>query len=227
MDSKLQLKIQKSCMLTVQPFTFNPVQENTYVVYNEKGQCCIIDPGCYFASEEQELKNFIENRHLQPIYLLNTHCHLDHIFGNRFIYKTYGLTLWLNKLEKPVLEYGPASGQLWQMPFDNYDAELNYIDEGDVIRIGDDELHVLFTPGHSPGHLSFYSTPDKFVISGDVLFEGSVGRTDLPGGDFTILEESIKTKLYTLPADTIVYPGHGNTTTVGDEIKTNPFVNMV
>lgn len=227
MDSKLQLKIQKSCMLTVQPFTFNPIQENTYVVYNEKGQCCIIDPGCYFASEEQELKNFIESNHLKPVCLLNTHCHLDHIFGNRFVHKTYGLTLHLNRLEKPVLEYGPASGQLWQMPFENYDAEMNFIDEGDVIRIGEDELQVLFTPGHSPGHVSFYSRKDKFVISGDVLFENSVGRTDLPGGDFTILEESIKTKLYTLPADTVVYPGHGNTTTIGDEIKANPFVRMI
>jgi hydroxyacylglutathione hydrolase len=227
LDSKLQLKIQKSCMLTVQPFTFNPVQENTYVIYNEKGQCCIIDPGCYFASEEQELKIFIEQNHLQPVYLLNTHCHLDHIFGNKFIYKTYGLTLWLNKLEKQVLEYGPASGQLWQMPFDNYDAELNFVDEGDVIRIGDDELHVLFTPGHSPGHVSFYSKENKFVISGDVLFERSVGRTDLPGGDFNVLEESIKTKLYSLPPDVVVYPGHGNTTTIGDEMKTNPFVKMV
>ena len=227
MDSKLQLKVQKSYMLTVQPFTFNPVQENTYVVYNEKGQCCIIDPGCYFASEELELKNFIEQNHLQPIYLLNTHCHLDHIFGNKFIYKTYNLALWLNKLEKPVLEYGPVSGQQWQLPFDNFDGELNYIDEGEVIRIGDDELYVLFTPGHSPGHLSFYNKENKFIISGDVLFQGSVGRTDLPGGDFSILEESIKTKLYTLPADTIVYSGHGDTTTIGDEMKTNPFVKMV
>ena len=227
MDSKLQLKIQKSCMLTVQPFTFNPVQENTYVVYNEKGHCCIIDPGCYFASEERLLTDFIGQNELKPIYLLNTHCHLDHIFGNKFIYKTYGLTLWLNKLEKPVLEYGPASGQLWQMPFDNYDAELNFLDEGDTIRLDDDQLEVLFTPGHSPGHVSFYSRENKFVVSGDVLFEGSVGRTDLPGGDFNILQESIRTKLYTLPAETIVYPGHGDTTTIGDEMKTNPFVKMV
>jgi hydroxyacylglutathione hydrolase len=227
LDSKLQLKVQKSYMLTVQPFTFNPVQENTYVVYNEKGQCCIIDPGCYFASEELELKNFIEQNHLQPIYLLNTHCHLDHIFGNKFIYNTYNLSLWLNKLEKPVLEYGPTSGQQWQLTFDNYDAELNFIEEGDVIRMGDDVLQVLFTPGHSPGHISFYSKENKFVISGDVLFQGSVGRTDLPGGDFTILQESIKTKLYTLPADTIVFSGHGDTTTIGDEMKTNPFVKMI
>jgi len=214
-------------MLTVQAFTFNPVQENTYVVYNEKRQCCIIDPGCYFASEEQELKDFIEKNGLQPIYLLNTHCHLDHIFGNRFVAKTFGLLLYLNKLEKPVLDYGPAAGQLWQLPFDNYDGELQFLDEGDVVKIGEDKLQVLFTPGHSPGSISFYCKEDKFLISGDVLFQGSVGRTDLPGGDFAILEESIKTKLYTLPADTIVYSGHGDSTTIGDEMKTNPFVKMI
>lgn len=214
-------------MLTVQPFTFNPVQENTYVVYNEKGECCIIDPGCYFASEEEELKKFIESGHLQPLYLLNTHCHLDHIFGNRFIHQTYGLTLHIHRLEQPVLEYGPVSGQLWQMPFVNYDGELTFLAENDVIRIGEDRLRVLFTPGHSPGHISFYSEENKLLLSGDVLFQGSVGRTDLPGGDFSILEESIKTRLYTLPADVIVYPGHGATTTIGDEMKTNPFVKMV
>ena len=214
-------------MLTVQPFTFNPVQENTYVVYNEKGQCCIIDPGCYFASEEADLKNFIHDNGLAPVYLLNTHCHLDHIFGNRFVQKTWGLTLHIHEQEQPVLEYGPISGQLWQLPFDNYDGELVFIDEGTVIRLGEEEMHVLFTPGHSPGHVSFYSRDHKFIISGDVLFEGSVGRTDLPGGNFETLEESIKTKLYTLPEDTIVHPGHGNSTTVGDEKKSNPFVKMI
>lgn len=214
-------------MLTVQPFTFNPVQENTYVVYNEKGQCCIIDPGCYFPAEEEELKQFITTNHLRPIYLLNTHCHLDHIFGNQFIHETYGLSLHLNKLDKPVLDHGPASGQMWQLPFNHYQGELHYLEEGQVIRIGDDELHILFTPGHSPGHVSFYSNEGKFVISGDVLFQGSVGRTDLPGADFNTLEETIKTKLYTLPGDTIVYPGHGETTTIADEMKSNPFVNMI
>ena len=227
MDSKLQLKIQKSCMLTVQTFTFNPVQENTYIVYNEKRECCIIDPGCYFAGEEEEVVNFVKTNGLTPVYLLNTHCHLDHIFGNRFIHRTYGLLLHINKEEKPVLEYGPASGQLWQLPFDNYDDEIKYLDEGDNVRIGDDELSVLFTPGHSPGSISFYSRENKFVISGDVLFQGSVGRTDLPGASFTLLEESIKTKLYTLPQDVIVYPGHGQSTTIGDEMKTNPFVKMI
>jgi hydroxyacylglutathione hydrolase len=214
-------------MLTVQPFTFNPVQENTYVVYNENKQCCIIDPGCYFASEEQEIKDFIQQNALQPLYLLNTHCHLDHIFGNKFISKQYNLPLYLHEQEKPVLDYGPASGQMWQMPFDNYDGELKFIAEGDLIHIGEDELQVLYTPGHSPGSVSYYCAADKFVISGDVLFEGSVGRTDLPAGDFNVLEQSIKIKLYTLPEDVIVYPGHGDSTTIGDEMKSNPFVKMI
>lgn len=214
-------------MLTVQPFTFNPVQENTYVLYNEKGDCCIIDPGCYFASEEQALKGFIEQNGLKPVLLLNTHCHLDHIFGNKFVHRTYGLQLHIHPNEKPVLDHGPASGQAWQLPFDNYDGELVFIEEGQTIRIGDDELQVLFTPGHSPGSVSFYDREAKFVISGDVLFQGSVGRTDLPGGDFGVLEESIKTKLYALPEDVVVYPGHGESTTIGDETKTNPFVKMI
>ncbi|TCZ73533.1 MBL fold metallo-hydrolase [Flaviaesturariibacter aridisoli] len=213
-------------MLTVHTFTFNPVQENTYVVYNEKGACCIIDPGCYFASEEQQLASFIEANGLQPVLLLNTHCHLDHIFGNRYVQQKWGLELHLHRAELPVLERGPASGQLWQLPFVNYDGPMHYLDEGDSVRIGDDELQVLFTPGHSPGHISFYSPTQRFLLSGDVLFNGSVGRTDLPGGDFAILEESIRTKLYTLPEDVIVYPGHGDTTTIGDERRDNPFVKM-
>ena len=214
-------------MLTVQSFTFNPVQENTYVVYNDKGACCIIDPGCYFASEEKALTDFIEQNGLTPVLLLNTHCHLDHIFGNRFIQKKYGLTLHLHPAEKEVLDYGPAMGQLWQLPFDNYEGDLIYLNEGDTITLGEDQLQVLLTPGHSPGSLTFYDREAKFLISGDVLFQGSVGRTDLPGGDFAVLEQSIKIKLYTLPEDVIVYPGHGGSTTIGDEMKGNPFVKMI
>jgi hydroxyacylglutathione hydrolase len=214
-------------MLTVQPFTFNPVQENTYVVYNDKKECCIIDPGCYFASEEMELRRFITENELKPVLLLNTHCHLDHIFGNRYVHNIYQLTLHIHQLEKPVLDHGPASGQMWQLPFENYEGALQYLEEGDIVHIGNDALRVIFTPGHSPGSISFYSEDDKFLISGDVLFQGSVGRTDLPGGDFRVLEDSIKLKLYTLPADVVVYPGHGDSTTIGDEMKTNPFVKMV
>ncbi len=213
-------------MLNVQRFTFNPVQENTYVVYNDEKDCCIIDPGCYFATEEKALTDFVEANGLKPVYLLNTHCHLDHIFGNRFIHKRYGLILHLHPLEEAVLEFGPASANMWQMPFDNYDGELKFINEGDTIQLGNETLEILFTPGHSPGSICFYSKPHKFIISGDVLFNGSVGRTDLPGGSFDTLQQSIKTKMYMLPEDVIVYPGHGDSTTIGDEMKTNPFVKM-
>lgn len=213
-------------MLTVQSFTFNPVQENTYVLYNEDGLCCIIDPGCYFASEEGLLKNFIQTHSLTPTLLLNTHCHLDHIFGNRFVHRTWGLSLHLHPKEKVVLDHGPQSGQAWGLPFDNYDGPLVYLEAGNMVKLGNEELQVIFTPGHSPGSVCFYSAAHKFLIGGDVLFNGSVGRTDLPGGDFATLEESIKTKLFLLPEDVIVYPGHGSSTTIGDEARDNPFVGM-
>src|SRR5687768_1662572 len=211
-------------MLHIKAFVFNPVQENTYVVYSDEKDSCIIDPGCYFSKEEQSLKSFIYDTHLRPVYLLNTHCHLDHIFGNRFVHKTFGLTLHLHPLEKQLLDFGPASGQMWQLPFDNYDGELKYINEGDQIRLGNDVLDILFTPGHSPGSVCFYSRADALLIGGDVLFRGSIGRTDLPLGDFITLEQSIRNKLYVLPDEVVVYPGHGDPTTVGEERRNNPFV---
>lgn len=214
-------------MLTVQTFTFNPVQENTYVVYNESKDCCIIDPGCYFASEEKELTGFIESNGLKPVHLLNTHCHLDHVFGNRFIAQAYGLIPQIHKDEEKMLELAPVSAQMYQLPFENYEGELQFLEEGNVVRLGADELYVFLTPGHSPGSICFYSMEGKFIISGDVLFHGSVGRTDLPGGDFGTLEQSIKSKLYILPEDVVVHPGHGESTTIGDEKRTNPFVKMV
>jgi glyoxylase-like metal-dependent hydrolase (beta-lactamase superfamily II) len=211
-------------MLSVQCFTFNPVGENTYIIYNDQKDCCIIDPGCYFASEELTLKEFIQNNGLNPVYLLNTHCHLDHIFGNRFVYQSFGLELHLHPREERVLQFGPQSGQMWGLPFQNYEGPLHFLNEGDMVQLGDDQLQVLLTPGHSPGSISFYSKKDGFVISGDVLFNGSIGRTDLPGGDFAVLEQSIREKLYSLPKETVVYSGHGAKTTIGDEMRSNPFV---
>lgn len=211
-------------MLQVHSFTFSPVQENTYVVYNEGGLCCIIDPGCYFASEEIALKDFIEKKGLQPVLLLNTHCHLDHIFGNRFVHRTWGLKLHLHAAEKIVLDHGPQSGEAWGLPFDNYDGELIYVSEGEKVVLGGDEFEVLLTPGHSPGSVCFYNKKQQFLIGGDVLFKGSIGRTDLPGGDFATLEKSIKTQLYPLPDEVVVYPGHGGPTTIGEEKGSNPFV---
>jgi len=211
-------------MLTVQPFTFNPLQENTYVVYNEKKDCCIIDPGCYFTAEESALSLFIEQNHLKPLFLLNTHCHLDHIFGNAFVHKTFGLVLHLHALEEQVLAFGALSGEKWNLPFEQYEGPLSFINEHSQITLGNEILTVLFTPGHSPGSVSFYSSANNFIISGDALFQGSIGRTDLPGGSFEVLAQSIRERLYTLPDQTVVHSGHGRATTIGEEKKHNPYV---
>jgi hydroxyacylglutathione hydrolase len=211
-------------MINIQSFTFNPVQENTYVLYNDKDACCIIDPGCYFGNERHTLQEFIEERKLAPQLLLNTHCHLDHVFGNKFIHDTYDLILHLHEKEKPVLDFAPTSGLSWGMPFENYRGELIFLKEDDIVKLGDDELKVLFTPGHSPGSICFYCEAQKFVIGGDVLFRQSIGRTDLPGGDFDTLINSIRNKLFVLPDDVIVYSGHGEPTTIGFEKENNPFL---
>jgi hydroxyacylglutathione hydrolase len=221
-----KLKVRKPYMLSIKSFTFNPVEENTYVLYNENNHCCIIDPGCYFQEERDGLKTFIEKTGLQPILLLNTHCHLDHVFGNKFVYDTWGLPLHIHEKEKLVLDFAPASGIAWQMPFDNYDGPLEFLKEGEIIKIDTDELEIRFTPGHSPGSVSFYNEKGGFVISGDALFNMSIGRTDLPGADFDTLVHSIRTQLFTLPDNTQVYSGHGPVTTVGMERRGNPFLQM-
>jgi len=211
-------------MLTVKAFEFNPVQENTYVVFNQKDACCIIDPGCYFGNERTALQEFIEQQGLNPRLLLNTHCHLDHVFGNKFVYETWDLPLHLHEKEQPVLARAPEAGLLWGMPFENYRAELVYLTPGKQVTVGEDELTILFLPGHSPGSVGFYSKDQGFIISGDVLFRGSIGRTDLPGGDHETLLRSIREQLWPLPDETIVYPGHGEPTTIGWEKKHNPFL---
>ena len=212
-------------MLKIHSFVFSPIQENTYVIFNESGKCIIIDPGCYYDEEKEALVGFIRAQALTPVMLLNTHCHLDHVFGNKFIAETYGLPLHLHRKEQPVLEFAPTSGLMYNMPFDNYSGEMLFLEAGDQISLDNDELEVLFTPGHSPGSISFYSPDYGFVISGDVLFRRSVGRTDLPGGDFDTLVASIREKLFTLPASVKVYSGHGPVTTIGGEMKDNPFLN--
>ena len=211
-------------MLTVKHFTFNPVQENTYVVYNELGECAFVDPGCYFEAERNELKAFTDEKQLIPKYLLNTHCHLDHVFGNKFVFDTWGLNLHLHQMEKPVLDYAPTSGKGWGLPFENYVGPFHWLHSGDEIVLGQNRLSVLFTPGHSPGHISFYCPEDRFVLSGDVLFRGSIGRTDFPGGSFERLIQSIREELFVLPDDIKVYSGHGDVTTVGEEKRNNPFL---
>ncbi len=211
-------------MFYIKSFTFSPIRENTYVLYNDDKNCIIIDPGCYFDEEKNELSQFINTQKLVPKMLLNTHCHLDHVFGNKFVAEKYQLIPAIHELEKEMLEYAPVSGLMYEMPFENYEGELNFLKEGDSINIGDDELKVLFTPGHSKGSVSFYCAKQDFLISGDVLFFRSIGRTDLPGGNHETLIKSIREQLFILPDNTVVYSGHGQQTSIGEEKKSNPFL---
>ncbi len=213
-------------MAVVAEFSFNPFQENTYVIYEEKGDCIIIDPGCYTQSERDQLVDFIEKAKLTPVRLLNTHCHLDHVFGNKFVMDKYGLGLEIHEGELPVLESVPRVAEMYGIPnVVPSPAPTAFLEENDVIRFGNDtELKVLFTPGHSPASISFYNEKERYIIAGDVLFQGSIGRTDLPGGDFNTLIQSIKSQILPLGDEVRVYSGHGPSTTVGDEKKANPFL---
>ena len=212
-------------MIQLKMFTFNPVQENTYVLWNENKDAIIIDPGCYFTAEQETLQNFIKTNSLKPIQLINTHCHLDHVFGNKWLAKTYQLELYLHPIAEKELQFAPASGLSWGMPVDNYTGPFHYLNHGDIVNLGTDELKVLFTPGHSPGSISFYCEKQHFVIGGDVLFLESIGRSDLPGGNHQQLLQSIRQQLFVLPDETLVYSGHGPHTTIGHEKKHNPFMN--
>ena len=213
-------------MIKIEYFTFNPLAENTYVLSNEKGDAVIIDPGCYFTEEERTLENYITEQGLKPIQLLNTHCHLDHVCGNNWVHKNYGLELYIHQDEKTVLEFAPAAGNMYGLSFTNYNGPLHYLHEKDEIFLGDDRLKIFLTPGHSPGSICFYCPSQNFIIDGDVLFYESIGRYDFPGGNEQQLYKSIKEKLYSLPDETIVYSGHGNSTSIGHEKKNNPFVHL-
>lgn len=211
-------------MLKIDCLTFNPFQENTYILYDETKDCIIIDPGCYDYEEKQELKNFIENKQLKPVRLLNTHCHIDHVLGNKFIADTYKLQLELHLMEIPLLRAVTAYGPQYGIYPEAVPEPTLLIKEGTIIKFGNTSLKVILTPGHSPGSLCFYCEADKKIVSGDVLFQMSIGRSDLPGGDYNQLIKSIKENLFDLPDDVTVYPGHGPTTTIGFEKKNNPFL---
>jgi hydroxyacylglutathione hydrolase len=211
-------------MLSVHSFSFNPFQENTYILYNEAMECIIIDPGMYNAREEMEFSAFIESNRLKPLMLLNTHCHIDHILGNRYCSDRYHLALQCHVNELALLEIGKATAEVYEFNYNESPAPATFIQENEIIRFGKDELKALFTPGHSPGSLSFYSAADNFVISGDALFYQSIGRSDLPGGNYETLISSIKNELLTLPDDTKVYSGHGAVTSIGYEKVFNPFL---
>lgn len=211
-------------MLNVSFFTFNAFQENTYIISNEKKQCWIMDPGMYDKRETEQIISYITENQLQPQAIINTHAHIDHIFGVLPLIDKYNIPFGLYELETEVLKM--AAGSATVFGFDDFKRVPKptfFINTG-TLQLGDDILEVYHTPGHSPGSISFYYAPGKWVIAGDVLFSGSIGRTDLPGGNFDTLLNSIRTHLFTLPEETIVLSGHGPETTIGHEKKYNPFL---
>lgn len=210
-------------MLQVKVFEFNPFQENTYILYDETGECVVVDPGCIDPEEELELSGFIDSKQLKVKMLLNTHCHIDHVLGNWFVKEKYKVKLFIHAKEEVVLK--SVSSYASNYGFFNYQETSadEFLKEDTHVVFGNQSLKILFVPGHAPGHIAFYDADTKTVIGGDVLFYNSIGRTDLPGGNHQTLIESIHTQLFTLPDDVTVYPGHGPETTIGFEKKTNPF----
>jgi glyoxylase-like metal-dependent hydrolase (beta-lactamase superfamily II) len=211
-------------MSQVVKLTYGPFSENTYLLYDNTLECIVIDPGCSNDMERADLIETIDKLGLKPVRLINTHCHVDHIPGNPLIASTYKIGLEIHPLEVPVLRDAPDYAHIFQIEMEPMPPVMGYINEGDTVRFGDTTLEVLFTPGHSPGSISFYNRADKYVISGDVLFYRSVGRYDLPGADGLTLFKSVTEKLMALPDDTRVYSGHGQDTTIASERKHNPFL---
>lgn len=211
-------------MIHIQAFTFGPIQENTYLLWDDTKEAVIIDPGNATSSEHSMLKQFIEDKGLSLKRLLLTHSHFDHVAGNRFIYDTYGLLPELHKTDLPILERQKDVCDVYGLPCEESPKPEKFIEEGEKITFGNATLDVVFTPGHSPGHVTFYNTAEDFMICGDVLFRGSIGRTDIPGGDFDKLIDSIHRKLFVMSDTMKVYNGHGPSTTIGFEKMNNPFL---
>jgi glyoxylase-like metal-dependent hydrolase (beta-lactamase superfamily II) len=210
--------------MKIRSFTFNPFAENTYVLYDETGECAIVDPGCYDPDEKEALTACISEEGLKPVRLILTHCHIDHILGLPFIAETYGVQAEMHKGELQVLKYAQQMGMMYGTPVDRMPDPGPFLDDGDVVTFGNTSLEILFTPGHSPASICLFERTTKQLISGDVLFRDSIGRTDLPGGNYETLLKSIFSKLMILDDDVRVYPGHMETTTIGTERQWNPFL---
>lgn len=211
-------------MVNIHSFTFNPLQENTYLLWDETNECIVIDPGCYDKAEQNELTAYIEEKKLKLQYILNTHCHIDHVLGNYFLKNFYHVKIGIHKLEEPVLR----AVKVYASSYGIYNYEETepdfYINENENIKFGKSQMEVILIPGHSPGHVGFFIRNQKVCLSGDVLFFQSIGRTDLPGGNYETLLSSIKNKLLPLGDEVKIYPGHGPYTTIGQEKLTNPFL---
>jgi glyoxylase-like metal-dependent hydrolase (beta-lactamase superfamily II) len=211
-------------MLYLKSFCFNPFQQNTYLLYDNERTAFIIDPGNYTSSENTLLKNFIEEKQLKLTRLLLTHAHIDHILGNKFIFENYGLLPEAHEEEVFFIDRLTQTGAMYGVPCEPSPFPEKFVVPGDKISLGTYEFETIFTPGHSPGSISYYNKENKILISGDVLFQNSIGRTDLPKGDHQTLINSIKEKLFCLPDDVKVFSGHGLSTTIGHERENNPFL---
>jgi hydroxyacylglutathione hydrolase len=212
--------------MKIKTFQFNDFQENTYLLIDEgSNECVIVDPGCNGTEEQKKLSTFIDDNNLTPVRLVNTHCHIDHILGNAFVSKKYNLPLEAHAGEVPVLLAGHRTASMYGIPYETSPDIALFLDESQQILFGVQKLSILFTPGHSPASICFYNETSGQLIAGDVLFHMSIGRTDLPGGDYDTLIGNITQKLWPLPDETAVYPGHGIPTTIGFEKKHNPFFN--
>lgn len=211
-------------MLHIKTFTFNAFQENTYLLYDDKGEATLIDPGCYDLAERKELLDFVSTEKLRITQLLNTHCHIDHVLGNAWAKRTFGVTLKIHKADEEVLKAVEVYAGSYGFPgYESSEAD-GYLIEEEKINVGEETLEILFVPGHAPGHVVFFHRESLQCIAGDTLFRGSIGRTDLPGGDHKLLLDKIKSQLFTLPEETVIYPGHGPETTITFEKIHNPFV---
>lgn len=202
---------------------FNPIEVNTYVIADQSGHCAIIDCGCYEAHEYGKLGNLIMEKNLKPVLLLNTHCHLDHIFGDGFILEKYKLEAQCHKNEIFNRENAVKVAEFFGLKMDAPPEPGSYLIDDQLITFGTTSFKALHVPGHSAGSLAYYFENENVVFTGDALFAGSIGRTDLPGGNYETLMNSIKAKLFALPTNTVVYPGHGSATTIEKEIRTNPY----
>ncbi len=212
-------------MTQIKKFVFNSFQENTFLLYDETKECIVIDAGCNEKHEFDEIDRFITENKLILKSVVNTHCHIDHIMGTAYLVNKYKVPSVAHKEDIPLIERSNDMAMAFGFNIEEPPMPNQFVNEGDKIKFGQTELEVRHVPGHSPGSIALHCEKEKFVIVGDVLFAGSIGRTDLPGGDYDTLIKSIKSKLFTLNDDTQVYPGHGEKTTIAQEKNTNPFFN--
>lgn len=211
-------------MINIKKLVFNPFQVNTFIVSDESRQCVLIDAACYGDHENRILEDYIQKEKMVPVRLIYTHCHADHLLGNTFVQARYHLEPEVHPKGKLFWEMAKEFSSVFGLSYDGSMRPKRFLEEGDEVRFGSSSLRILYTPGHADGSICLWNEAQKFVIAGDVLFYGSVGRADLPTGNFEVLKDSIRQKLFTLPDETIVYPGHGPQTTIGFEKSNNPFV---